>query len=90
MRYLQLHVTDCLDEAATLTTEWIHRDHIETIEAFPDAADPHRGWLQLTLTSGQTRYLPIGLDPATGLTAAASRAIASLLEHDSGPAAAAR
>lgn len=86
MRYLELLVTDIPDDAAhTTRTEYIHRDHIETIEAYTASNDREPMlWLELTLTSGRIRYVPIRTVRPETIHAAAAAAIHALLDagHD--------
>ena len=87
MRYLELLVTDIPDNATAHTThtEWIHRDHIETIEPYTAARSREQMlWLELTLTSGRIRYVPIHPVRANEIHDIAAAAIHALLDigHD--------
>lgn len=87
MRYVELLVTDVADGAVPTTwTEWIARDHIETIEPYTSGrlAQPTL-WLQVTLTSGRTRFVPLGSVDPDEVDDAARRSIGALLEVGAGP-----
>lgn len=93
MRFVELLVTDVVEESAAVRTEWIHRDHIESIEAWAADDEGAAGaplWLELTLTSGRIRYVPVGEISGGGLVVAAGRAVRSLLEEGQLPVAATR
>jgi hypothetical protein len=85
VRYLELLVTDVpgITDARDpgIRTEWIHRDHIETIEPYLEV-DPGRDmlWLQLTLTSGRARYVPLRPVRPEDADDVARAAITTLLE----------
>lgn len=88
MRYIELLVTDFVDEERTpiTWTEWIARDHIETIEPYTTGnAAPCALWLEISLTSGRTRFVPLGIVEPTEIDDAARRSIAALLEHGTEP-----
>ena len=87
MRYLELLVTDVPDDAAPITrTEWIHRDHIETVEPYTTTAHGQLLlWLQITLTSGAARYLPLRPVHPDEVDAAARAGVRDLLESGGQP-----
>lgn len=90
MRYLELLVTDFTDITSGhdpgIRTEWIHRDHIETIEPYlADDRGQDMLWLQLTLTSGRTRYIPLRPTRPDDVDHIARDAIATLLEDGHHP-----
>lgn len=84
MRYLELLVTDLADITSRdpgIRTEWIHRDHIETIEPYlADDRGQDMLWLQLTLTSGRARYVPVQPTRPEDVDCVARDAISALLE----------
>ena len=82
MRYIELLVTDLTDDTDPTThTEWIHRDHIETIEPYTTSQhDPSMLWLELTLTSGRTRYIPLQPTRPEEIDTVAAAAIGALLD----------
>ena len=87
MRYLELLVTDLADSSEpAMRTEWIHRDHIETIEPYTTGDHGQQVlWLELTLTSGRFRYVPVRPVHPENVDAVARAAIAALLEPGKAP-----
>lgn len=91
MRWTELIVTDIADGIDPVTrTEWIHRDHIIAIRPYTthDTRTPML-WLELTLTSADTRYVPVAPVHPDLIDDAARSAIATLLETGTEPARAA-